>query len=375
MQRHHLGVSAALVLVLATAALAGDDDVRVVVGFKSTVDESVVRDRGGKVEEKHPRLGAVVAVVPPGKLAALRADSAVAYVEEDGIAEALGKPDKGSGGGSAAESLPWGVQKVWGANAINATAAGVTVAIIDTGIDLNHPDLSANVQGGVSFVSGNTDGDDDNGHGSHVAGTVAAVDNTIGVIGVATGAHLYAVKTLDRRGSGYLSAVAAGVDWAAQNGMNVANMSLGTSADYSVLKTACANAETAGVLLVAAAGNSGDGNVSTTETSYPAAYTSVVAVGATTSLDGLASFSNTGSYVEVSAPGVSIPSTYKSGGYKTLSGTSMATPHVAGLAALIWAELTSPTVSSVRTELRARVRDDAKLDGRDNGFGEGIVSY
>ena len=286
------------------------------------------------------------------------------------VVEALGKP-----GGSVtqpAQTTPWGIARV-GAPVSGNTGTGIKVAIIDTGIDLDHPDLAANVKTGANFVNTSKSPEDDNGHGTHVAGTVGALDNAIGVVGVAPTASLYPVKVLDRRGSGTWSGVASGIGWAADNGMHVANMSLGGGASTTV-ENACANAETAGVLLVAASGNSGDGSTSTTELSYPAAYSSVVAVGATTSGDGLASFSNTGSFVDVSAPGASVSSTYKGDAYKTLNGTSMASPHAAGMAALLWGALTSPTNATVRSELKARAQD-AGATGFDNGFGWGIVHY
>ena len=283
---------------------------------------------------------------------------------------------RGGGGATAqAQTIPWGIQKV-GAPLSGNTGAGINVAIIDTGIDLTHPDLAANVRTGINFVRKNASANDDNGHGSHVAGTVAAVNNTIGVVGVAPGASLYPVKVLNSAGSGTWSAVAAGITWAADQGMQVANMSLGGGAS-TTLQNACSYAAGKGVLLVAAAGNSGDGNTGTTETSYPAAYSTVVAVGATDSSDALASFSNTGPYLEVSAPGVSVYSTYKKGAYATLNGTSMASPHAAGMAALLWweqAQTSTPTAATVRAALDSRVRDLGPT-GWDAGFGNGVVYF
>jgi subtilisin len=369
--------------VVLAANTARADDVRVIVGFKGDASSALVTDHGGQVHRMSGRV--VSASIPAKELAKLRSDAGVAYVEEDAIAEALGKVEpsrkpSGGGGGTTstppAESVPWGVLTVnaddaWTTN----TGADIKVAVIDTGVDLDHPDLQANVRPGVDYVQNDGNPDDDNGHGSHVAGTIAAVKgNGIFFVGVAPDAEIYPVKVLDRRGSGWLSDVAAGIDWAAANGMNIGNMSLGASSSATTLQDACDAAEAAGVLLVAAAGNSGDGKTSTTETSYPAAYDSVVAVGATTSTDGLASFSNTGPYLEISAPGVNIPSTYKNGGSATLSGTSMASPHGAGMAALIWKSLASPSAASVRAALHTKIQD-LGTSGFDNGFGYGRIDW
>lgn len=351
------------------AAFAGDTDV--IVGFKGTADAKLLEKHGGKAGATLSAIGAVAGRVPASAIADLRADPDVAFVEEDGIAETQGKPAPSP----PAQSTPWGISRV-NAPLSGNTGAGIKVAVIDTGIDLNHPDLAANLHTGANFVSTSGAPEDDNGHGSHVAGTIGAVDNTVGVVGVAPGAALYPVKVLDRRGSGSWSAVAAGITWAADNGMQIANMSLGGGAS-STLENACTYASGKGVLLVAAAGNSGDGSTSTTELGYPAAYSTVVAVGATDSSDRLASFSNTGSFVEVCAPGVGVLSTTKGDKYTTLSGTSMASPHAAGMAALLWweaAQNSTPTASSVRTALGSRVQDLGAA-GRDNGFGYGIVYY
>jgi subtilisin family serine protease len=362
---------ALLVLGSAGAALAGES--RVIVGFKGDEDSGLLKRHGASVEARLAGGRTVVVKVSDKKVAALRAEAAVAYVEEDVVVSTCAPPPgkgKGGGGGDSSpppQETPWGVSRVWGTTQPAESGAGVKVAVVDTGIDLKHADLK--VAGNVTFVRKTKSGDDDHGHGTHVAGSVAALDNTQGVVGVAPGASLYAVKVLDRNGSGYLSDVVAGIDWCRNNGMHVVNMSLGASSSVSSLKTACDAAEDAGLLLVAAAGNSGPDS-----TSYPAAYASVVAVGATDSNDGLAWFSNTGSYLEISAPGVSVLSTARGGSYTTMSGTSMASPHVAGLAAVLWAEATDPDGESVRAELVTRVRD-AGPTGWDKGFGHGIAYY
>jgi subtilisin len=342
---------------LAASAFAKDGDCRVIVAFKGTADAKLCADRGMDVEDAEGRL--VVGRLSAARIAKLRAEASVAYVEEDGIAYA------------SADAAPTGVVEVWGGSQPSVSGAGVKVAIIDTGIDLKHPDLAANIGDRASFVRGAKTANDDNGHGSHVAGVVAAAQNGSGVVGVAPGATLLAAKVLDRQGSGYISEIVKGVNWAVSKGAKVANMSLGSSSSSTTLANACASANAAGVLLVAAAGNSGPN-----QTSYPAAYDVVVAVGAVDAANGdaVAYFSNTGSYLDVAAPGVAVYSTYKSGGYATLSGTSMASPHAAGVAALIFSEPTSTpwTNAGVRAALEARARD-VNGGGWDSAYGWGVV--
>jgi subtilisin family serine protease len=389
MKRLALSFAAVVAAVsLAQAAYAGD--VGVIVGFKGGTSGdrcSIVHRHGGRVGCTIGSAGAIAAVVPACKLAALRADPSVAFVERDGIVEASGwwdwvrglarRPQPPPTPPQPAQSRPWGVTRVNGAPT-SSSGAGIDVAVIDTGIELTHPDLAANVGGGVSFVWYTGSPNDDNGHGTHVAGTIAAIDNSIGVIGVAPGARLHPVKVLDSRGSGYLSAVASGIDWCVAHGIKVANMSLGASSGSATLQASCDAANAAGVLLIAAAGNSGDGSTATNEIGYPASYASVVSVAAIDSGDVLASFSNTNADVEVSGPGVSVLSTYKGSTYATLSGTSMATPHAVGVAALLWADAiaaaSAPTNATVRDVLKAAAQDAGPV-GRDNGYGVGIVHH
>src|SRR3989344_4156151 len=223
-----------------------------------------------------------------------------------------------------AQVLPWGIDRVdaelvWpGGN----TADPVKVGIIDTGISDKHPDLLTNVKGGVNTINSRKGWNDDNGHGSHVAGIVAAINNTSGVVGAAPATDLYAIKVLGANGSGYLSDVIEGIQWAMVNGMQVINMSLGTGSDIQSFHDAVIAAKNAGIVQVAAAGNSGGA------ASFPGAYPEVIAVSAIDQTNTIASWSSRGPEVDLAAPGVSIPSTYMGGGYATLSGTSMASPHV-----------------------------------------------
>jgi subtilisin family serine protease len=249
----------------------------------------------------------------------------------------------------------------------------VDVAVIDTGIDLSHPDL--NVVGGVNCSSGNSYSDG-NGHGTHVAGTIAAKDNGIGVVGVAPGARLWAVRVLNNAGSGSDSDVICGIDWvtARASTIEVANMSLGgggTEPAASGCSTgdpfhdAICRSVAAGVTYAVAAGNESDDAANHT----PAAYDEVITVSALADFNGLpgggaaatcradvddtfADFSNFGADVDLIAPGVCILSTWKGGGYNTISGTSMASPHVAGAAALYKATHAGATPVQVKTALQ-----------------------
>lgn len=223
--------------------------------------------------------------------------------------------------------LPWGIQRVNAPQAWPKTlGAGVRVAVIDTGIDPKHPDLQANVAGG--YAAAGKYWHDDNGHGSHVAGTIAGALDGRGVAGVAPRAQLFAVKVLDQDGGGSLLSIIKGITWCARNNIQVANMSLGAPIGTVFMRAAVQYATARGVTIVAAAGNEA-GRVS-----YPGAYDEVITVSASDAHDKLASFSNFGKEVDFVAPGVDVKSSIPGGGYDNYDGTSMATPHVTGLAAL-----------------------------------------
>jgi subtilisin len=257
-------------------------------------------------------------------------DPNVESVEEDGFCYALPSTLVFEGQPSPmAETVPVGVSQVKAPSAWGCSRGkGIKVAILDTGIDPAHPDLAANVKGAVSFVPGETF-HDGNGHGTHCAGTVAAAENGAGVVGVAPEASLYAVKTLANNGSGQWSWLIAGINWAIQNKVHIISMSLGGTAP-SAVEAACNAAFNAGILLIAASGNN-NGAIGA-----PGKYKNVIAVGAIDNANVRAPFSNFGPELEICAPGVNVLSTKPGGGYQNMSGTSMACPHVAGGAAVVW---------------------------------------
>lgn len=257
----------------------------------------------------------------------------IAYCEQDQIFSIppIRMAEGGKGGGGTTvqpqQETPWGIARVGG----GGSGSFATAWVIDSGIDLAHPDLNVDTARSRSFLSNNTSPADQNGHGTHVAGTIAALDNTIGVIGVAPGARVVAVRVLDRRGSGTTSGVIAGVNYVGQNGRpgDVANMSLGGGVSQA-LDDAVVAAAANGVRFALAAGN--DGNSATTHSPARANGPNVYTVSAFAVGDKWASFSNYGNPpIDYAEPGVSIKSTWLNKGYNTISGTSMATPHLAGL--------------------------------------------
>lgn len=261
------------------------------------------------------------------QLAALEQNPLVDYIELDGDVW------------TTAQTLPWGIDRI-NADASSTqagdgsgTVSGVTAYIIDTGVDTGHADL--NVVGHRNFAGGQNR--DCNGHGTHVAGTVGARDNTSDVVGVAPGVSLYGVKVLGCNGSGSISGVVKGVDWVTANRVlpAVANMSLGGGANTS-LDNAVKNLAASGVVVAVAAGNSG-ANACNASPARAGTTNGVVTVAATDSNNREPSWSNYGSCVDIWAPGASVLSTKRGGGTTTMSGTSMASPHVAGTAALFLA--------------------------------------
>lgn len=402
-------VLASTIAVRSVTAQAANQRQRVIITFNHEVNQharAALENIGGQTLRELELVNGIVALIPEQAIPSLSNIDGITAVEPDVRVFALAPPgactpwpdckNGGGDGGSSqpAETLEWGVDRIDADLAWNASrGVGQKVAIIDTGIDQDHADLAANIAGGVNFVAPQSGPpwkrvvdpnkwDDDNGHGTHVAGIVAARDNAIGVIGVAPEASVYGVKVLDKNGSGYTSDVISGIDWAVQNNMDVINMSLGSGSDVQALHDAVDAAYNAGIVVVAAAGNSGDGSSATDTVEYPAKYDSVIAVAATDSNDDTPYWSSEGAEVAVAAPGVSIRSTWNDGLYNTISGTSMAAPHAAGTVALLLGTGIPAAYDAdsdgawdpgeVRAALRATA-DDLSASGFDVFYGHGLI--
>jgi subtilisin len=331
---------------LASAGESGRVEVN--VGYASTAGRRAAASAAASVEREFG-FDAMTITVDENALSGLRNRGDVRYVERNGTMHAL------------AQSVPYGIDRVDAdvAQANGTTGSGADVAIVDTGIDSDHPHLQGVLGEGRAFArckggpkSCRYDWDDDNDHGTHCAGTAGAIDNSEGVVGVSSQATLHAVKVLDKRGSGSYSDIAAGVEYVADQGWDVASMSLGGSSSSSVLRDAIQYADSRGVFQVAAAGNSGPCSDCV---GYPAAYPEVMAVSATDSTDTLADFSSTGPEVDIAAPGVDVNSTLPGGTYGQFSGTSMSCPHVAGAAGLLIDAGYAPT--EVRSRLAGTAED------------------
>jgi len=349
-----IGMATALLIVLMmllgssmSLGLGVSEKIDVLIGFHNMSERAqnraMVRAFGGEIYAEFNLVDVIAARMTPQQAAALSRNPKIDYIERDAEVHAL------------EQTTPWGIDRVFGDESysfptwgtppeVTNKGAGIGVAVLDTGIDADHEDL--NVVGGKRFyLRGLTLRSDDQyndvyGHGTHVAGTIAALDNGLGVVGVAPEVSLYAVKVLGDNGSGSTSAIIAGIQWVCdQNNISIINMSLGSSYYSSTFDAACKKAYTEeGILIVASAGNSGNVEGTGDTVGYPAKYDSVIAVAASDSSDDRAYFSSTGPDVDLIAPGVNIMSTVPDSLYEGgWSGTSMASPHVAGTAALVWA--------------------------------------
>ncbi|WP_246045755.1 S8 family peptidase [Halorussus ruber] len=346
-------IAGSTVAAAGVTGLAGaTGQVEVNVGFASERGRQKTLDAADETVRDFDSLDIVTAKMPAKAAQGLQNNPNIRYVEQNGTVHAH------------AQTLPWGIDRVDAdvAHSNGDTGSGADIAILDTGIDSDHPDLEANLGEGKDF-SGKGTWEDGDGHGTHCAGIANAVNNSEGVVGVSTEATLHAGKVLGDDGSGSFSDVAAGIEWAADQGYDVASLSLGASSGTTTLKDAVDYAYNNGVLVVSSAGNSGP---CTDCVGYPAAYSNAMAISSTDEDDSLSSFSSTGSEIELAAPGGSIYSTYTGGGYDTLSGTSMSCPHVSGAGAQLMATGMS------NTEARSALKNNAEdigLGSNEQGAG------
>ncbi|EKF33879.1 subtilisin [Bacillus xiamenensis] len=333
-----------------------------IIGFSSSVQDKtqkqLVEKAGGHVKESIEQIDIMKVSLNKASKEKLNQAKEVTFIEEDQKAKTSG------------QTVPYGIKSIQAQKVHKRGYAGqnVKVAVLDSGIDGEHEDL--HVSGGVSFVP--TESDplvDPHEHGTHVAGTIAALDNKIGVVGVAPKASIYAVKVADENGDGYYSWIIKGIEWAIENDIDVINISMGGASESEALKEAVDRAYDKGILIVASAGNAGSyGSLNTID--YPAKYDSVIAVASVDQGRKRAFDSSVGEEVEVSAPGVSTLSTLPHNEYGYKSGTSMASPHVAGAAAVILSK--HPNLTN--EEVRERLSKTAIKLGDPFYYGAGLVN-
>lgn len=340
--------------------------------------QALLQKLGAKTRGRIPALDALVIAAPDraAALAAFKADPAVRWAEPNGVVRLQPPAGEAPGIRLGAGDDPmlkdqWGLAKIE-APAVWPTQAGsakVTVAIVDTGIYYKHPEFGDRVDPGYDVINNDYDARDDMMHGTHCAGIVAAgLADGHGVVGVAPNVSLLAVKVMDEEGMGTFADIAKGIVYATQRNADVMNLSLGAPNQSYTLKEAVAYAVKNGVLVVAAMGNE-----ASDEPAFPAAYPGVMAVGATRADDEKAGFSNTGAHISVAAPGHRILSTVLYGKYEAVSGTSMASPHVAGLAALVKSAHPDWTAAQIRARIEATA-DDHGAPGFDPAFGHGRIN-
>ncbi len=380
MKKVFLSVLVSVVLILSSLFISGgysiaknekflDLLVKVKPGITQTQTNNFVTKIGGKVKFNYHSFNALAVQIPESQLVSLIRNPDVVKVENDGEVRIIDSELDNS----------WGIKVIKAdlAQAAGNTGSGVKVAVIDTGIYYLHPELADVYKGGYDFVNNDNDPMDDNGHGTHCAGIIAAKKDGIGVVGVAPNVDLYAVKVIAANGYGQWSTVIAGLQWCIDSGIQVTSNSYGGTGYSAILESAFQTVYDAGILSVAAAGNSGGGET-IDSTIFPARFPSVIAVAATDINNARAYFSSTGPATEISAPGLNIYSTVppwglgNSSGYAFLSGTSMAGPHIAGVVALVKSAHPTWDNETIRGQIRAS-GIDLGLSGHDWLYGFGLV--
>ncbi|MFC4402959.1 S8 family peptidase [Gracilibacillus xinjiangensis] len=334
---------------------------RVIIGFDETIDLSVLEEIPYEINHVHESIQAVSLSISSDYLDALAEIEEVNWVEKDELIK------------TNIQSLSWGnaviSNRFYEQNDI--TGKDIKIGVIDTGIKQNHPDLE--VTGGVSFIEGNSSYDDNNGHGTHVAGIIGGLDNDIGVRGVAPDASLYAIKSLNMNGEGRQADIIAGIEWAIEQDLDIINLSVTTPIPSISLKLAVDAAAEAGVLVVASSGNADEDGQVTDDVLFPARFESVISVGSVNEQLKRSSFSYQGPSLQFVAPGEDILSTYfEDPYYVEMSGTSMAAPYVSGILAL-YKEVYPNMSKEALLEIVKENAIDLGVIGRDDQYGYGLI--
>jgi len=357
------------------AAPPADGMVQLLVKPKAHMPEAALHallsSHGAREHDTIPALDVRIVAVPAHAaekvLRALQRNKSVEYAEPDFVAHAIATTNDPY----FTQGYQWYLPKIEAPAAWDTTtgSSNVVVAVLDTGVLASHPDIKGKVLAGYNFVSNNTNTTDDNGHGTAVAGfTAASTNNGVGMAAVSWATPVLPVKVLGADGSGTYSGIANGITWATDKGARIINLSLGGTSSSKTLQDAVNYAWNRNVILVAAAGNNGNDTPV-----YPAACKNVVAVSATNSSDGRPSWSNYGSYVDVSAPGVSVLTLYGADGYAYWNGTSFSSPVTAGVVALMASA--NPSLSNAGiVDALLKNSDDIGAAGYDVYFGHGRVN-
>lgn len=350
------GICGGSITSFASELLKKDD---YLIMFKDTIDKGIIETQGGEIKEVYSNLPIVKAEFSYDPTDNLKQYNRVTVVEQDGNVTA----------NRTEQFLHNEISNVLdmkGKGVSPLTGKGTSVAILDTGIDKEHPDLK--IKDGISFIENVLDFDDDNGHGTHLAGIIGAQKNNIGMTGISPDADLYAVKVLDKDTNGKYSTVVKGIDWAIEHKVNIILMSLGGKKESIFFEEAIKKAYEKGIILISSAGNEGykEGN----SILYPAKFDSVIAVGALDSKNKRNFLSSKGEQLELMAPGVKIFSTWKDGTYKLQGGTSMAAAHVAGVVSLLL-EI-NPNISNKK--VREILNQSAVPLGNSLEYGNGKIS-
>ncbi len=345
------------------------------IGLKESVDrDKFIKKKSldKKSTKKFKNLKTMAVDLDSNELHQLENDSNVLYIENNATVQiaSIGQAKKDNSSvkkmKNDTQSLPWGLKAIGADVSLENKADGnkIKIAVLDTGCS-NHPDLK--IKGGVSLVPYTSSYVDDNGHGTHVTGTIAAQNNKIGVVGVAPEADIYEIKVIDNTGTGTYSQIIDGIEWAMDNKINIINMSFGGMEDSRALHDIIKEATNKGIIIVAAAGNNGYG--AETEV-YPARYPEAISVGAVDQTLKITNYSSTGNEVDIVAPGSDILSTTADGEYGVMSGTSMATPHITGVVASLW----SKNKKWSNQQVKDKLYQTATPLGEQTKYGHGLVN-